>query len=101
MPTMNTSNVIGQTYDHTRFTYDKASKCFVGEISEVPAVLRQLWNDSLDIGFGIHGNRGVVYFTLSDHVKDDEGDTLYWVFEVYNPTRSPILNGLTVKIFND
>jgi len=98
---MNTSNVIGLTYDHAHFTYNKATKSFAGEISEVPGVLRQLWNDSLDIGFGIRGNHGVVYFTLSRHVKDEEGDTLYWEFEVYNPTRNPILNGLTVKIFND
>jgi len=102
MTNMNTSDsVIGHVYDHKRFTYEKAKKTFVSEISEVPAVLRQLWTDSLDIGFGIRGNRGVVYFTLKKHNKDVDGDTISWVFEAHNPSRSPILDGLTVIIFND
>ena len=97
------SKVIGTIYSSRDFTFLKDSKIFVAEISEVREVLRQLWNDSMDLGFGIRSEKtgAVAYFTLFDTKRDDEGDILQWLFEVYNPQNLPNLDGLTATILND
>jgi hypothetical protein len=96
-------NVIGVVFDSKRFTYVKNLKMFVGDISETPEVLRQLWNDSMDLGFGIrsHKTNRVVYFTLKHMLRGDEDEITGWVFDVYNPTAHPDLVGLTATIYND
>lgn len=96
-------NVIGTVYETKYFTYVKGLKSFVGEISDTPQVLRQLWNDSMDLGFGIrsHKTGRVVFFTLKNIWRDDEGDVIRWVFDVFNPTQHPDLEGLTATIYND
>jgi hypothetical protein len=97
------NNVIGTIYSSRNFTYLKDSKIFVGEISELREVLRQLWNDSMDLGFGIRSEKSgrVVLFTLKNIKRDEDNDILQWEFEVYNPNNSPILQGLTATILND
>ena len=99
--TMN--NVIGTIYSSRNFTFLKDSKIFVGEISEVREVLRQLWNDSMDLGFGIRSEKtgAVVFFTLVNTKRDEDGDILQWEFDVFNPRQLPNLNGLTATILND
>jgi hypothetical protein len=96
-------NVIGTVYDSKHFTYVKGLKSFVGEISDTPQVLRQLWNDSMDLGFGIrsHKTGRVVFFTLKNMLRSEEGDVHGWVFHVHNPAKHPDLEGLTATIYND
>lgn len=93
--------IIGVVYPSSLFSYTKASKNFTAEISIVPAVLRQLFDDSLDIGFGIRSEKTgrVIYFTLVNAFKDDEGDYTHWEFEVYD-ARDDVA-GLSVTVFND
>jgi hypothetical protein len=93
-------NVIGEVYDSSMFTHVKERKEFVGELSTTPAVLRQLWNDSMDLGFGIRSAKtgAVVYFTLHDLVRDSDGDLVKLVFEPFRP--SAALDGYRVHIFN-
>ncbi len=95
--------VIGVTYPSDLFRYAAEVKVFTSKLSDTPAILRQLWSDSLDLGFGIRSRKTdrVVYFTLKKVEKNDEGDYLRWIFEIYNPNLDPRLNGLSVIIYND
>jgi hypothetical protein len=101
---MNKQNVIGPYYDTKHFTWIGESNYFVAEISTVPAVLRQLWNDSLDLGFCMisHKTGNEAFFTLIAGERDDDGDYVFWLFK---PTQSsidanPRLKDVFVKIFN-
>ncbi len=96
-------SVIGHVYPSTAFSYDKASKTFTSEISETRDILKQLWKDSADVGFGIRSKKtnNPVLFTLHKEHKDREGDITHWEFHVYNPKRFPELNGLKATVFND
>lgn len=93
--------IIGVVYSSSLFSYTKSTKNFTAEISMVPAVLRQLFDDSLDIGFGIRSEKTgrIIYFTLVDGFKDEDGDYTFWNFEAYD-ARDDVA-GLTVTIFND
>jgi hypothetical protein len=94
-------NVIGAVYDSSCFMYMKNLKSFIGDYSTTPKVLRQLWKDSMDIGFGIRSiktNR-IVFFTLKNLLRNEEGEIEGWVFEVYNPTNHRDLEGLTATIY--
>lgn len=99
------TNIIGAVYNSTQLTYCKKEKCFVGEISEIPKVLRQLWNDSLDIGFGIRSAKtdNVAFFTLVEISNNGEGETLFWVFEPTDKSiaANPALLAHKVFIYND
>ena len=90
-------------YSSKQFSWNPGTKTFSGEISEVPEALRQMWNDSLDIGFGIQSARtgNTVFFLLESTDTDAECEVLAWNFKVYNPVGSSVLNGLTAVIFND
>ena len=96
-------NVIGITYSSRQFSYNKDRKMFVGNISEVPGVLRQLWNDSMDVGFGIRSEKTgrVVYFTLDQAVKDDDGDVQYWSFTMFQYPEGLLDGNITAVIFTD
>lgn len=96
-------NVIGNIYSSSLFTYVKEQRCFAGEISMTPGVLRQLWNDAMDLGFGIRSEKTgkIVFFTLQEIERDDEGDICKWKFVVYNPRDLEELRGLSVNIYND
>ena len=97
------TNIIGTIYSSRNFTYLPNAKTFVGEISEVREVLRQLWNDSMDLGFGIksHKTGRVVFFTLTGIQKNHDGEIVSWNFDIYNPKNHPDLHGLKVRILND
>lgn len=94
-------NVIGTVYNSNRFDYLTSSKKFIADISEVRCVLRQLWIDSFDCGFGIRSVKTgeIVLWTLKEIKKDNEGDIICWIFEPYQPT--PAVSECTVEILND
>jgi hypothetical protein len=94
------SRVIGTIYDSSWFQHDKEWKLFVSEISSVREVLRQLWHDSMDLGFGIRSIKTgqIAYFTLLDMERDDEGDVTRFVFTPVNPPEG--LVGYKVYVYN-
>ena len=94
------SQIIGQVYDSSWFMHHKDDRLFTSEMSSTNRVLRQLWNDSMDLGFGMRSLKTgkVVYFTLLDIERDDEGDIRYWVFEPLRPTEA--LQGYRVRVYN-
>src|SRR5271157_4913440 len=100
---MSELDVIGVIYSSDLFRYNAATKHFSSEISNTPAVLRQLWGDSLDLGFGIRSKKTghVVYFTLEKTKKDGDGAYLFWTFVIYNPDLDARLKGLSVTVYND
>ncbi len=105
---MKAKQIIGEVYSSKDFTYVKSVNTLSSFITDVPGVLRQLWSDSMDVGFAIRSERTgrVVCFTLVSvdygtlHVNG-EREPLAWVFEPYNPHGDANLNNLVVKIFND
>lgn len=94
------NNVIGTIYNSNQFSHAKDHKLFVSEISLMPQVLRQLWNDAMDLGFGICSAKTgkVIYFTLLDVERDSDGDVIRWVFEPFRPPEA--LKGYRVHIYN-
>jgi len=95
-------SVAGKIFSSRDFTFKKDKNAFISKISETPEVLRYLWHDSLDLGFGIRSVRtgNVVFFTLKSATRDDDGRYLYWVFDVYNPENNPRFEGLVAYVFN-
>ena len=92
----------GAVYSSKQFTWDAAAKTFSGEISEVPGVLRQMWNDRMELGFGIQSAKtGNTVFFLLDNVKRTEDEIICWKFKVFNPVGSHVLEGLSATIYND
>lgn len=97
---MTNSNFIGAVYPSSMFTYVKETRTFASEMSMTPAVLRQLWNDSLDIGFGIRSIKTgeVLLFTLVSVDRDNEGEFRVWHFEAF--THDEKLKNIKAVIFN-
>lgn len=98
------SNFIGQVYNAQMFTWNKESRTLVSEMSSTPAVLRQLYDDSFDLGFGIESHRTgfVAHFSLVAQFRDVDGDIYKWVFEPTQKSiaKQPYLAGVEVHIFN-
>jgi hypothetical protein len=95
------SNFIGQCYSSKSFTWNKETQTFSAEISDVPAVLRQMFNDSMDLGFAIQSAKtgNVVYFTLATAERDREGDMACWTFQAVSVR--PGLSAIKVVVYND
>ena len=95
------NNVIGHVFESYQFTWSKETRTLVSEVSSTPQILRQLWNDSLDVGFGIRSHRTgqVAFFTLKEQVKDD---TLSWIFEAHirSIQNNQGLRGVCVHVYN-
>ncbi len=94
--------VTGKIFSSEKFVYDKDAKQFSSSIDEVPEILRTLWSDSLDLGFGIRSRKSgrVVFFTLKTVSKGNDGEFLSWHFEVWNPLDQEGLRGLTAVVLN-
>jgi hypothetical protein len=99
------TNFIGQCYSSDDFFWDKIGRLFKSDVSDTPAVLRQLYNDSMDLGFAMHSVKtgNIVYFSLATAQRDREGDMEFWSFE---PTpnsvkANPGLADIKVIVFND
>ena len=98
-------NFIGTAILSSAFEFNRSTRVFAAEISEVPAVLRQMFSDSMDLGFAmVSAKTGkLAYFTLVCAERDREGDMITWVFEP-TPTslwQNPGLDGVVVIVFND
>ena len=89
-----------------RFTYNKDTKTFIAEASELPTpMLGQVWPDSLDQGFVLvsRATGHEATFTIWEEEKNSEGE-----LEAYRllPTpeavkKNPGLKGVQVLVFND
>ena len=100
---MNSSKIVGSVYSSDNFEYSSNSKTFSANISKVLHVLSYLWDDGLDVGFGIQSiNTGrIVYFTCTKIDTEDDGDIIGWHFTVFNPDNEAIIKGIKVHISND
>jgi hypothetical protein len=81
----------------TQFTWDKASKTFIGEISSTHGFGR-VYNDSADEGLTLVSQwtgREMV-FVVEHTERDQDGDVQFWLLK-------PVDRSLwaTVKLFND
>jgi hypothetical protein len=98
------NNIIGHIFDSRQFTWSRTNRTLVSEVSSTPEILRQLWNDSLDLGFGIrsHKTGQVAFFTLQEQVKNRHQDTIKWVFtpSLDSLRKQPGLDGVTIHVFN-
>lgn len=98
------SKVIGHIFDSKEFTWSKETRTLVSEVSSTPQILRQLWEDSFDLGFGIlsHRTGHTAYFTLQEQVKNEDGDTVKWVFipTLDSLRKQPGLSGVLVNVYN-
>jgi hypothetical protein len=76
-------NIIGEIYSSRCFEYFKDRREFYSNLSETPAILRQLWDNSFDLGFGIRSAKTgkVVAFTLCFAPRDINDRYTHWVFE--------------------
>ena len=94
-----TSNFIGFCYSSDNFFWDKKSNTFSADVSEVPAVLRQMFNDSMDLGFAMRSSKtgNIVYFSLATAERDPDGDMLLWSFT----SSDKLLANVKVIVFND
>jgi hypothetical protein len=88
--------IIGAIYSSRDFKYSKDSRQFTSSIRITPAVLRQLWNESFEIGFAIRSERTgkVACFVLKEARKDSEGKYTEWFFE------SPEIPQVTALVVN-
>ena len=97
-------NFIGVVYTTDRFMWHSELNKFSSDISLVPAVLREMYNDALDIGFAMKSvNTGkIAYFYLENGEKNADGDYTVWNFK---PTHNsmyynPRLKDVVVSIYN-
>ena len=99
------SNFIGQCYSSNDFAWDKETQTFTVEISDVPAVLRQMFNDSMDLGFAMESAKtgNIVYFSLATAERDREGEMFRWTFTPADQSiyENQLLNGVKVVVYND
>ena len=100
-----TPNFIGQLYSSDDFFWDKIGSMFKSDVSDTPAVLRQMYNDSLDLGFAMESAKTgkIVYFTLATAERDREGDMEFWTFVPTDQSvfENQLLNGVKVVVYND
>ena len=100
---MKQPNMPVNLFSSDRFHYYGDYKSFVAERSDLDGVtvFAQLYDDACDVGFQMEsvktGNKR--YFRLEKEKKDDEGDTISWVFRMMNPDGSD--SEVTCEIFND
>jgi hypothetical protein len=86
-------------YSTRCFKYDKENRVFIGRITDVMGVLRQLFPDRLDLGFSMHSDRTgrVVNFVLTSMETDAEGVPTAWIF---SPVDAPEeAKDVTVKVY--
>jgi len=93
--------IAGKVYPSSDFTYDAAAGTFTSTITKVPGVLRTLWEDSLDIGFGIRsGKTGrVLFFVLKEAERAEDDSFVKWVFHAEAPDGQ--LSKLKAVVLND
>ena len=89
-----------------RFTYDKSTKEFVAEISELGSnVFNRVYPDSCDVGFALvsHVTGKETDWVVQTEQRDPDGDILFWsLLPTSNSLRAnPQLAGVTVTVMND
>ena len=97
--------VIGIVYSSNCFTYNKSFKFFSTTITQCPAVLRQLFADEMELGFGIYSEKtgNTAYFTLKavDRNTDDEIVSFTFVPHEQTLESQPRLKDISVIIVKD
>lgn len=94
--------VAGKIYPSNVFEFDAEAWTFTAKISAVPGVLRTLWGDSLDIGFGLRSLKSgrVLFFVLKEAERADDDRYTKWIFhaeatdERLQKLRAIVLNDL-------
>lgn len=89
-----------------RFTYDKYTKEFVAEISELGGdVFGRVYPDACDLGFTLvsHVTGKETDWVVQELTRDPDGDILFWsLLPTSNSLRAnPQLAGVTVTVMND
>lgn len=97
-------NFIGQVYATDKFMWHADLNSFSSEISMVPAVLREMFNDALDLGFAMQSNKTgkIAYFALENGEKNEDGDYVLWSFKPIESSvyHNPRLKDVVVTIYN-
>jgi hypothetical protein len=101
---------LAPTFGTKAFTYDKATRCFVGEISELTAggrlpLLGQIYPDACDAGMIlISCDTGKeVRFYLIEEKRDADGDLVVMILKPLpeEVQKNPLLEGLSIHALND
>ena len=83
------------------FTYDKDTKTFSTEMSDLPRSFNvvRIWDDACDQGFWLesHVTGQKKLFSISDRKVDNEGDLMYFEFTCIEPG----LGDVKITMFND
>lgn len=97
-------NFIGTVYATNLFMWHPSTNSFSSEISMVPAVLREMFSDDLDLGFAMQSAKTnqIAYFSLENGEKNDDGDYVVWRFKPTESSvsRNPRLKDVVVLIYN-
>jgi hypothetical protein len=83
-----------------QFDFDAATREFTAEISSTNG-LRQIWNDSADLGLTVTNpdtGRSVT-FVVTDETFDHEGDQVSWILKSVTGTRED--GRFSMVLFND
>jgi hypothetical protein len=80
------SAVVGKIFSSRLFKYDPSKRLFQSNLTDTPEILRELWADSLELGFGIRSEKTgrIVYFVLESAVRE-QGEYVAWNFYAHNP----------------
>ena len=94
------TEVTGEIYPLSHFTWDKDARTLTAKLESCPGCLRSLWNDSLDLGFGVLSRTGTTVFFILKKVErsEDTGKIETWIFDAHNPDNSHKLSSLKVII---
>lgn len=86
----NNKILTGVVYDSTHFRFDRSTGTFHAEVAAVPGVLRELWSDSMDLGFGIRSRKSdlIAYYVLMQVAGPE--DSKRFIFGPTEETRRSI-----------
>jgi hypothetical protein len=105
---MQETKVICHKISSAYFNWQKDTNTFVAEMSDLSKhfnPMKQVWNDSADVGFVLIGEKTdkEVIFTFSHEDKNQEGEVQGWNFEIYldNKTKALGMQGVKALIIND
>ena len=70
-------------YSSSNFFYNKDSRIFTASISKVPSILRQLSEESMDLGFGIQSEKTgvIILYKLINMQRDCDGKIISWHYD--------------------
>jgi hypothetical protein len=90
----------------SKFDYNRDTMQLIADVSDLGVdPFERVYGDACDVGIRIVSVRTgrSVMFVVHQEVRDAEGDILYWILKAVRDPRQqePVLQLLTVKVFND